>query len=108
LIIIVAFALLWLLLIRPQRKRQLERQRALSEVEVGDEIVSTGGVFGVVKEIGETELHVEIAPGVTVRMARAAVAGYVERDEPQPEQEPEAAPEPTATETQPDTPAEPS
>jgi preprotein translocase subunit YajC len=78
----VLFALFWLLLVRPQRKRQLERQHLLTELEVGDEIVSTGGVFGIVEEIGESELHVRIADGVVVRMARAAVAGYVERDEP--------------------------
>jgi len=81
--------------VRPQRKRQLERKQLLDEVEVGDEIVSTGGVFGVVKDVGETELHVEIADGVVVRMARAAVAGYVERDEPE---EPAAEPPAEAVE----------
>jgi preprotein translocase subunit YajC len=107
-IIVVLFALFWLLLVRPQRKRQLERQHLLSEVEVGDEIVSTGGVFGIVKEVGETELHVEIAEGVTVRMARAAVAGYVEREEPEALEPAEATEPETQTETQPVEPAEPS
>jgi preprotein translocase subunit YajC len=90
----VLFALFWALLIRPQRKRQLERQQLLSDIEVGDEIVSTGGVFGTVRELGDSEIHVEIAPGVTVRMARAAVAGFVERDEP----EADAAAEPESEE----------
>ena len=91
------FAVFWLVLIRPQRRRQLQQSRLLDDLEVGDEIVSSGGLFGVIREVDETELHVEVADGVVVRMARRAVAGLVERDEPEPE--PAAEPE---------TPAEPS
>jgi preprotein translocase subunit YajC len=67
--------------VRPQRQRQGQQRRLLAELEVGDEIISTGGIFGVIRELGEVELHVEIADGLVVRMARAAVAGLVERDE---------------------------
>ena len=91
------FALFWVLLIRPQRRRQMEQRHLLDELEVGDEVVSTGGLFGVIRSIEGTELHVEIADGIVVRMTRRAVAGLVERDE----AEPEAAAEP-------ETPAEPS
>jgi preprotein translocase subunit YajC len=101
----VLFALFWLLLIRPQRRRQLAQSRLLDELEVGDEVVSTGGLFGVIREINGTELHVEVADGVVVRMTRRAVAGLVERDEPEAEPEPEAESEPAA---EPETPAEPS
>ena len=79
LIIIVAmFALLWLLLIRPQRQRLQEQRRLHAEVEVGDEILTAGGFYGVVREVGEDDdLVVEIAPGTDVRMARRAVAAIV-------------------------------
>jgi len=81
LIIIVAmFALLWLLLIRPQRQAQAKRERMVSEVDVGDEILSSGGLYGTVRGVGDDadELFVEIAPGLEVRMDRRAVGAVVE------------------------------
>ncbi len=90
LIIIAAmFALLWLLLIRPQRAAQAKRERMVQDVDVGDEILSSGGVYGIVRGVGddEDELYVEIAPGVEVRMDRRAVGAIVETDEPADEHE---------------------
>jgi len=79
LIIIVAlFALLWLLLIRPQRKRQMDQQRLLSSIDLGDEVLTVGGLYGIVREIDEEDdLIVEIAEGIQVRIARRAVGGVV-------------------------------
>ena len=77
-ILIAMFALLWLLLIRPQAKRKHAQQQLLSSVEVGDEILTAGGLYGHVRSIGEgDELEVEIAPGTRVRMARRAVAAVI-------------------------------
>jgi preprotein translocase subunit YajC len=87
-ILVVLFVLFWLLLLRPQRRRAAEHVELLQSLAPGDEIVSTGGLFGVIRSIDGDELHVEIADGVDVRMARRAVAGLVERDE---EEEPEPA-----------------
>ena len=84
--IVVLFALVWLLLVRPQRKRSVEQRELLTSLEPGDEIISTGGLFGVIQSAEGDELRVEIADGLVVRMARRAVAGLVERDE-----EPETA-----------------
>jgi preprotein translocase subunit YajC len=86
-IIVVLFALFWVLLVRPQRRRGLEQRELLGSLEPGDEIVSTGGLFGVIRSIDGDELQVEIAEGLVVRMAKRAVAGLVERDE-----EPESLP----------------
>jgi len=79
LIIIVAmFVLLWLLLIRPQRQRQVAQRELISSVAVGDEILTAGGLYGHVRALGdEDDLVVEIAPGTEVRLARRAVAGIV-------------------------------
>lgn len=83
LIVIVAmFALLWLLLIRPQRKRQVEQQQLQSSIEVGDEVLTVGGLYAHVRELlDDDDLLVEIAPGTQVRLARRAVAGVVEEEE---------------------------
>ena len=76
LILIVAmFALLWLFLIRPQRARAQAHRELVTKVDVGDEILTVGGLYGSVIEIDEDEeLMLEIAPGTQVRVARRAVA----------------------------------
>ena len=84
LIVLVAmFALLWLLLIRPAARRKQAQIQLLASVEVGDEILTAGGLYGHVRAIGEAdELDVEIAPGITVKIARRAVAAVIPPDEP--------------------------
>jgi preprotein translocase subunit YajC len=81
LIIVILFALFWLLLVRPQRRRQAEQNALIQNIEVGDEIVTAGGLFGHVKTVADDELLVEIAPGTNVRIARRAVAGIVGPEE---------------------------
>ena len=80
-VIVVLFFLFWLLIVRPQRRHALEQRQLMASLEPGDEIVSAGGLYGVIKSIDGDELHVEIADGLVVRMARGAVTGLVERDE---------------------------
>jgi preprotein translocase subunit YajC len=89
LILIVAlFALLWLLLIRPQRQKQAEQQRLIESVEPGDEILTVGGLYGIVEEIDEEgDLVVEIAEGIQVRVARRAVATVVKPEDEEDEDE---------------------
>ena len=79
-VIVVLFALFWFLLVRPQRRRSQEQLALIHSLEVGDEIVSAGGLYGVITEMDEEELHVEISDGLIVRMARNAVVGIVEDD----------------------------
>ena len=83
LILLVAmFALLWLLLIRPQRQRQQTQKRLLDSVEPGDEVLTVGGLYGIVQEIDdEDDLIVEIADGIHVRIARRAIGGVVKPEE---------------------------
>jgi preprotein translocase subunit YajC len=81
-VIIALFVLLWLLLIRPQRKRQLEQQQLHASLEVGDEVLTVGGLYGHVRQVlDEDDLLVEIAPDVNVRIARRSVAGVVEEED---------------------------
>ena len=76
------FVLLWALLIRPQRQRQQKQEQLLSSIEPGDEVLTVGGLYGIVQEIDdEDDLIVEIADGIHVRIARRAVGGVVKPDE---------------------------
>ena len=89
-IIVILFALFWLLLIRPQRRRQAEQNALIQNVEVGDEIVTAGGLFGHVQGVADDELLVEIAPGTNVRIARRAVASIVGPEEDEEDKEAES------------------
>lgn len=80
-IILALLALMWLLLIRPQRRRQVEAQKLVNQLEVGKEIVTAGGLYGTITDIGEDEVRLEVADGVEVRVAKRAVAGVVSDDE---------------------------
>jgi preprotein translocase subunit YajC len=83
LILIVAmFVLLWVLLIRPQRQRQQQQHRMIESIDIGDEILTVGGIYGIVEEFDEEDdLVVEIAEGIRVRVARRAVAAVVKPEE---------------------------
>jgi preprotein translocase subunit YajC len=77
LLIIVAFAFLYFVLIRPQKKRQLAARQLLDSVKVGDEVVTAGGIYGRVTELHDDDVLVEIAPQTTVKVARRAIGGVV-------------------------------
>ncbi len=89
LILVVAMlVLLWALLIRPQRTRQRQQNELLASVEPGDEILTVGGLYGIVQEIDEDDdLVVEIADGIHVRIARRAVGAVVKPEDEEDEEE---------------------
>ena len=90
-LLLAMFVLLWVLLIRPQRQRQQKQQQLLSSVEPGDEVLTVGGLYGIVRGIDEEDdLIVEIAEGIQVRIARRAVGGVVKPEE---EEEEDAEPD---------------
>ena len=74
----------YFLLIRPQQRRARAQQSLLRSVEVGDEIVTTAGVFGTIVAIDDDDdvITLEIAPGIRIRMVRAGV-GRIVGDEPE-------------------------
>ena len=74
----------YFLLIRPQQRRARAQQSLLRSVEVGDEIVTTAGVFGTIVAIDDDDdvITLEIAPGTRIRMVRAGV-GRIVGDEPE-------------------------
>jgi len=73
------FAIMYFLMIRPQQKQKKEREATLAAVKTGDEILTNGGLFGVVKAFKDENQRVtlEIAPNVRVEVARSAIASVV-------------------------------
>ena len=75
--LVILVGAFYFLIVRPQRRQSMVRRQLLSAVDVGDEIVTTGGVYGTVLAIADDTLEVEIAPGVVVKLARGAVGARV-------------------------------
>ena len=87
LLIILAFVFLYFVLVRPQRRRQVAQQSMLDDLRLGDEVVTAGGIYGEITDLGEDEVKVRIAPELEVRVARRAIAGIFtdHSDEAEPE-----------------------
>ena len=94
LLIVLAFVVLYFVMVRPQKRRQLAQRQMLDELEVGDEVVTAAGIYGeITKLVDDSDVLVRIAPSVEVRVARRAI-GAVIRDEDAPEElEEHAGPE---------------
>lgn len=72
----------YLLIMRPARNRQKQQQQLLSALAPGTKIMTTAGIFGTVMSVDDDEITLEVAPGVVVRLVKAAVARVVEPTEP--------------------------
>jgi preprotein translocase subunit YajC len=80
--LVLLVAVFYFMLIRPQKRRVDQQRRLIESLGDGDEVVTIGGVFGTITRLGADEIHIEIAPGTTVRMLKSAVARkIVDEDE---------------------------
>ena len=71
---LVGIALLfWLLFVRPAQRRQREMGSLQRSLTVGDEVMLTSGIIGVLRSLDEETVQLEVSEGVTVRVVRAAV-----------------------------------
>ncbi len=98
LILIALFAAAWLLFVMPARRRRNAHAAMQDSIDVGDEIITAGGLHGHVTAFEDDTVKVEIAPGVVVtldRRAVAAVAREIEVEVPAEEVGPEDHPEPS-------------
>ncbi|PRY26247.1 protein translocase subunit yajC [Aliiruegeria haliotis] len=81
--LILIFAIMYFLLIRPQQKKMKQHQKMVSELRRGDQIVTQGGIIAKVAKVkDDNELEVEIADGTKVRVVRSTVAQVLSKTEP--------------------------
>ena len=75
LMLVAMFAIMYFFMIRPQQKKQKEIQNFRNSIEKGQEIITAGGIYGVVRDIDEVKnvLIVEVANGVRLRVDRTSV-----------------------------------
>jgi preprotein translocase subunit YajC len=81
------FLVLWAIVILPQQRRVRAHQALVSVLKEGDEVMTTSGILGTITAMDDEVLHLEVAPGIRLRIVRAAIARRM--NEPEPEQEPE-------------------
>lgn len=74
-------AIFYLLLIRPQQKRQKETQKMIDALKKGDRVVTSSGMFGTVVGLKDSAVVLKIAENVKVEMLKSAVTGVVEKGE---------------------------
>lgn len=75
--IILLFVGMWFLIIAPQRKRQKAHDRMLSELKSGDEVVTSGGIYGVITNVKDDRLVVRIADNTKIELGKSFVASKV-------------------------------
>ena len=81
--LLLLFVVFYFLLIRPQSQRRRQQMQMQTELEVGDDVVTTAGIYGTITEIDDDYgiVTLEVAPDTEVRFARAAVAQRLVDDE---------------------------
>jgi preprotein translocase subunit YajC len=85
--IAVFFGIFYFLAVRPQRRQRQAQQEMVASLAKGDEIVTVGGLFGVVRRIGDDWIELEITKGTRVRFLKRAVSQIVSEEEEEDEYE---------------------
>ncbi|MGB5560639.1 MAG: preprotein translocase subunit YajC [Paracoccaceae bacterium] len=81
--LILIFAIMYFLLIRPQQKKLKDHQKMVSNVRRGDQVVTQGGVIGKIAKVkDDNEVEIEIATGVKVRVVKSTIAQVLSKTEP--------------------------
>ena len=79
--LLITFGLMWVLLILPQQRRMKAHQAVVASLQVGDEVLTAGGVYGTITSVDDETLAVEVAPGVVLRVLRSAVSSRIGPDD---------------------------
>jgi preprotein translocase subunit YajC len=74
---VLMLGVMYVLMIRPQRQRQAQQQSMIGDAGVGDDVLTTGGIYGTITHAEGDDIVVEIASGVTVHMTRRGIAAVL-------------------------------
>lgn len=78
--LVLIFLVFWFLIIRPQQQQAKKRAEMLTSLKVGDKIVTIGGICGIVNQITDDKIFIEIADGIVIEMLRNSISS-VETEE---------------------------
>jgi len=77
LVMAAIFVMFYLVLWRPQQKKQKEHQTLISKLSVGDEVVTTGGLLGKITDVGDSFITLEIADGVRIKVQKFQISALM-------------------------------
>lgn len=80
--IILIFLIMYFLMIRPQQKKVKEHRAMIDALRRGDQVVTAGGLIGKVVNVTDTEVQVEVAPNVKVRVVRSTITQVMSKTVP--------------------------
>ena len=75
--LILIFVFFYFVLIRPQTKKQKEHQEMVNALEVGNEVVTAGGILGKIQEMNENYVQLEISEKVTIKIQRQTISSLL-------------------------------
>ena len=73
--LVLIFGMFYFLMIRPQRRRQKEHEELVHGLNIGDKVITSGGIYGKIKSISEDSVLLEVESGATMRVSRNSIAG---------------------------------
>ncbi len=74
-LIVVIIVVFYFLMIRPQSNRRKEQQKLMSELKPGDQVMTTGGIYGEIESLDQDSIVLKIESGAKIRVARQSIAG---------------------------------
>jgi preprotein translocase subunit YajC len=80
-LLLLMLGVFWFFVITPQRRRQAQHNSMVDNLKPGDYIVTAGGMYGTVTDLGDDDLGLEVAPDVEVRVAKRAVGALIPPEE---------------------------
>lgn len=75
--LLLLVAVFYFLLIRPQQRRARQHRALMSSVEIGDEVMTVGGMYGTVRNVDDISMTLEVSPGTSVRFSRQSISRKV-------------------------------
>jgi preprotein translocase subunit YajC len=76
--LILIFIVFWFMIIRPQKKQQDQRKAMIGALKRGDQIITSGGLFAIVKDIKQDRVVATIAEGIKVEISKSSISAVVE------------------------------
>lgn len=76
--LVLIFAAMYFLMIKPQRKKQKEQQEMVQQVRKGEKVIIAGGIYGQIESVGEETIVLRVESGATMRVLKGSIMGKQE------------------------------
>ena len=77
---VLILVIFYFIILLPMRRRQQKVQEFQAALKVGDKVVTTSGIYGVIAKLGDRSIHIQVADKVRIEVSRASVGGYQGQD----------------------------